>query len=401
LTTRRKSSSIAKQDPGQKINFTNFCIPVCHTPLKDMSSYTFNPSDERIGEPLVIKVITLLMAFLLVGWRSLPSERVTLSTGDMLYNEPYVTWNFGDGEITRDQYYFVATGTNTKELINRVGTGNHGTLYGMANLRAQKRGEKVALFIDGHVYRRAMRHDGPFWHHWNLGVPNQGLTAFFRSVASGVGEDPRYSWQALAEDAENGLLGTHYRTDRVNFEKNVLILSKRDPRAPWPQEVALSTMMWDSPSYSFDFIETERLNHGLRVNRFPANVRLTIRGIIARVPSADVTDRSRSSFEDLMTLPHAELVYQDDVLVQSLQDSVVSVLVKLKDASIHSLDFKVRGLWQDLHTPVVAVHVEPELVVLRRTPWLVELNKDYLFLRLSGGSPHHTYFLVLRFRTGL
>ncbi|HEU4340604.1 MAG TPA: hypothetical protein VFU31_03445, partial [Candidatus Binatia bacterium] len=65
-----------------------------------------------MGKPLVIKAITLLMAFLLLGCRSLPSERVTLSTGDMLYNEPYVTWNFGDGEITRDQYYFVATGTN-------------------------------------------------------------------------------------------------------------------------------------------------------------------------------------------------------------------------------------------------------------------------------------------------
>ena len=319
----------------------------------------------------------------------------------MLYNEPYVTWDFGDGEITRDQYYFVVAGANTKELINRVGTGNHGTLYGMPSLRAQKRGEKVALFIDGHVYRRAMRNDGPFWHHWNLGVPNPGLTAFFRSVAAGVGEDPRHSWRTLAGDAEAGSLGTHYQTDRVDFDKNVLILSKRDPGAPWPQELALSTMMWDSPSYSFDFIETERLNRGLRVNPFPANVRLTIRGVIARVPSADVTDRSKSSFEDLMKLPDAELVYQHDVLVQSLHDAVVSVLVKLKDASIHNLEFKVRGLWQDLRSPVVAVHVEPELAIFRRTPWLVELNKDYLFLRLSGGSPDHTYFLVLRFRTGL
>ncbi|HEU4344984.1 MAG TPA: hypothetical protein VFU31_25825, partial [Candidatus Binatia bacterium] len=270
-----------------------------------------------------------------------------------------------------------------------------------ANLRAQKRGDKVVLFIDGYVYRRAMRNDGPFWHHWNLGVPNPGLTAFFRSVASGVGEDPRHSWQALGEDVENGLLGAHYRADRVDFDKNVLILSKRDLGAPWPQELALSTMMWDSPCYSFDFIETERLNRGLRVNPFPANVRLTIRGVIARLPSADVTDRSRSSFEDFMKLPDAELVYQHDVLVQSVHDAVVSVLAKLKDASIHSFEFKVRGLWQDLRSPVVAVHVEPELAIFRRTPWLVELNKDYLFLRLSGGSPDHTYFLVLRFRTGL
>lgn len=347
----------------------------------------------------ILKVVPLLIAFLLLGCRNLPTERVTLPTGDMLYNEPYVTWNFGDGEITRERYYFVAAGGNTKELINLVGTGNHGTLYGISNLRAQKRGEKVTLFIDGHVYRRAMREDGPFWQHWNLGVPNQGLTAFFRSVESVESEDPRYSWQALAQDAENGLLGAHYRTDRVDFEKNLLILSKRDQGAPWPQELALSTVMWDSPSYSFDFIETEQLNHSLRVHPFPANVRLTVRGIVARVPSADVTDRSRSSFEDLMTLPHAELVYQHEVMVQSLQDSVVSVLAKLKDASIHSLEFRVRGLWQDLHTPVVAVHVEPELTILRRTPWLVELNKDYLFLRLSGGSPYHTYFIVLRFRT--
>jgi hypothetical protein len=317
----------------------------------------------------------------------------------VLYNEPYVTWNFGDGEIRRDQYYFIAAGTNTKELINRIGTGNHGTLYGLPDLRAQKRGEKVALFIDGHVYRRAMRDDGPFWHHWNPGVSNQGLAAFFGSVESVAGEDPHHSWQALAGDLEHGWLGAHYRTDRVDFEKNVLILRKRDQGAPWPKELALSTMMWDSPSYSFDFIETDQLNHGLRVNPFPANVRLAVRGIIARVPSADVTDRSTSSFEDFMALPHAELVYQHDVMVKSLNDSVVSVLAKLKDASVHSFEFRVRGLWRDLHTPVVAVHVAPELTILRRTPWLVELNKDYLFLRLSGGSSNHTYFIVLRFRT--
>jgi len=156
-------------------------------------------------------------------------------------------------------------------------------------------------------------------------------------------------------------------------------------------------MMWDSPSYSFDFIETEQLNHGLRANPFPPNVRLTIHGIVARVPSADATDRSRSSVDDLMTLPHAEIVYQHDVMVHSRHDSVVSVRAKLKDDSVHSFRFRVRGLWQDLRTPVVAVHVEPDVTILRRTPWLVELNEEYVFLRWSGGSASHTYFIVLRF----
>jgi hypothetical protein len=53
------------------------------------------------ANPQAPKVATFLIAFLLLGCRNLPSERVTFPIRDMLYNQPHVAWSFGDGEVKR------------------------------------------------------------------------------------------------------------------------------------------------------------------------------------------------------------------------------------------------------------------------------------------------------------
>lgn len=193
----------------------------------------------------MIIISTLLVS--LVGCdKSLDREEHRFKTGDLLVNQPYLTWNFGDGNVRIERYFFLPMGTQSLDRMDQS-WGGSGPLSSFSDIRIVKENDRIAIILGRYVYRQAIRKGGSFWHRWSF-HDRHGIQAYFDALKKFSLKNAKAD---MMQDLVRSELDTHYVVKQVDLANNTILLSRKSDNESLPTELVFSQHMWDSP-FSFD-----------------------------------------------------------------------------------------------------------------------------------------------------
>ncbi len=337
-------------------------------------------------------IIGTLLVGLLGCDKSLDREEHRFETGDLLVNRPYLTWNFGDGNVRIERYFFLPMGTQALERMDQS-WGGSGPLSSFSDIRIVKENDRIAIILGGYVYRRAIRKGGHFWHRWSF-YDRHGIPAYFDALKKFNLINARAD---MMQDLVLSELDTHYVVKQVDLANNTILLSRKSYNESLPTELVFSQHMWDSP-FSFDLLKTLKRNPQICVPGFQDDVVVSVRSVIVDMPSSRIQKNwNRMSFDEVMTLPGAEVVLRRSTPVSVEKESIVNYSSEPISPSGHQPSLSIRGLWDHSVSGhiVVLMHNNPQIV--RADPWIVKLGKDYNYLRRFAGTSEQTLYVILRF----
>lgn len=125
---------------------------------------------------------------------------------------------------------------------------------------------------------------------------------------------------------------------------------------------------------------------------------VSVRSVIVDMPSSRIQENwNRKRFDEIMTLPGAEVVLSCSIPVSVEKESIVNYSPEPISPPGHRPSLSIRGLWDDSVSGhiVVMMHHNPEIV--RADPWIVKLGKDYNYMRRAADSRERTLYVVIRF----
>ena len=249
----------------------------------------------------------------------------------------------------------------------RVGTiyGESGLLSGNAPPRLLRDGERVALIVGNHVFKRWRRREGPYWYQWSL-AEDAHLAEFLTTLANygssdsgpGTGTGPRL-------DDPRGL---PYAVSSVDLDENILVLEATRAVRPWPQRLVFSADRYDF-TWAFDGRRTLEDDPGLRMPTFPSDLFVEFVVITAPTALANVPYALTQTTATLLGLPQSRVTARFRKAVDAGETNLLEESIVLEDGQTTPLRFRIRGAWGGTTPDVASLYLHPVPTIISQG-WL-------------------------------
>ena len=286
------------------------------------------------------------------------TERHVFPSGDILYNETYVT-KFRD-TTRHNKYTLEFADSHQREVVGET-VDIDNLRQPLANLNLVRQGERMALILGQQIFTRWDRPGGVFWYKWDTGVVGRFCQqhCFLRSLSPA---DVYLSEVDRAQNFEHQRRSL-YTIEQVDLRHNILVVRAPERVAPWPQRLIYSAQAYGHPWY-FDLERTKQDNAHVADLPFPANVRVAV--YFVTVPKA-VWDRSFMDvkvYEHLVGLPGAKVLPATTATIDADNTRTMALSTVLPSDDMVEQSFVLKGAWGTAEPGIVGVHWNRECLFL-------------------------------------
>ena len=308
---------------------------------------------ERFPAPVLL---ALLLTTGLFGCRyDEETEKQVLETGDTLLNETYMVK--GKDTIRVNKYSLQFARTGETEFVAQV-FGDDGLLRRNSNLKVVKEGERLALIVGRHVFKRWRRGDKPWWYAWAVGI-NRDVADYVRALSARDANLPDpFNDEGMFR---RRLREFPYRVETCDLMNNILVASKTHPNPALPEHLVYSSKRYDFP-WNFDPRRTHEMNPTLGHIPFPkdASIEFVVVTIPGRLLDADIELERRNDLGAALHLAGAKVAVNTVVDVNDKEPKTLTADVELPSGRRIARAYDVRGAWGDWDPNRASVFIQSE-----------------------------------------